>query len=266
MNCKRLGHLDATNAHAALSPRAWVIPCGGRVYSPGKADGQTVDLGNDSGRNSRVVRSVPIDPVGRSSIPLDIEGLDEICLNMPALHEVFHLGPSHRVALDRGRVMDVVDPDGPKDVVRLDRSGKPSQVLMKKADLFVETSEHVGDGGAPWTVFPTEALHGTSIVEKKTLPLANTRVIHRSGPVQILKGGKRKRRPDAPRSARRGEQPRLCARVSTGQSKSRRSDSNRRPTDYKSVALARLRHAGRGRVYPRRNASRFVARAQSTNA
>jgi hypothetical protein len=47
------------------------------------------------------------------------------------LHKGLDLGPGHGVALDRSRVVHVIDPDGAQDVVGLYRSREPAKVLME---------------------------------------------------------------------------------------------------------------------------------------
>jgi hypothetical protein len=78
------------------------------------------------------------------------------------LHEVPDLRTGHRVALDRSRVVDVVDQDLAEDLVCLDGHGKAAQVLMKQPHLLVHSREHFHEGraiGSAARVFPTLCGH-----------------------------------------------------------------------------------------------------------
>jgi hypothetical protein len=80
--------------------------------------------------NAFSLSGLAICPVGSPSVAFDFEDLPEICGSVTLLHDLFHLGSSHRVSLDSGRVVNVVDPNLMEDGVRFDSSREPSKVFM----------------------------------------------------------------------------------------------------------------------------------------
>jgi hypothetical protein len=60
-----------------LSPGAGVVPGRGRIDLPGQADDLFVELGDDARRDARIVRRVPVHPVGGASVAFNFEALHE---------------------------------------------------------------------------------------------------------------------------------------------------------------------------------------------
>jgi hypothetical protein len=111
----------------------------GRVDLPYQPNGQSVNLAEHVGGNALIVSGVLVHPIGGSRVTLDFERLDDVAVRSTSVDEVLDLSPSHRVSLDRGRVVNVVDPDLAEDLVSLNGTRKTPEVLMQQGDVLIET-------------------------------------------------------------------------------------------------------------------------------
>jgi hypothetical protein len=79
-----------------------------------------VHLGDDGHRHSCEVVRPLIDPIRCARVAFNLHGLDESRGGLPAFDEVSDLCPRHRVTFNCRRVVDVIEPDLAKHLIRLD--------------------------------------------------------------------------------------------------------------------------------------------------
>jgi hypothetical protein len=80
---------------------------------------------------------LPVDPAGSVGVAAHLEVFAQLFVaDRPSLvKELLDLLEDQSVALDRRRVMGLLEPDAAPDSLRLVRGGEPSQSLAKLADL-----------------------------------------------------------------------------------------------------------------------------------
>jgi len=88
---------------------------------------------------------------------------------LPTLDEILDLHSRHGVAFDRGRVVDVVDPDRAEYLIGFNGTGKAAQAFVKQAYFLIHLLQHFAEGGtASPTFFPTIGSHLNRNVAKSS--------------------------------------------------------------------------------------------------
>jgi hypothetical protein len=154
----RLRDSHAPHPHPSRPQRSWAIPRRWRFNLPGERHGEAVELRDDLEGDSLACRRLSIGPIGGASVALDVEYFDQVGTRTSILHDLLDLGSGHGVALDRRRVMDVVDPDLAEDGVGFDGPRETTEVFVEKSDLLVHASKHLLNGRASVDRFPTLTL------------------------------------------------------------------------------------------------------------
>lgn len=97
--------------------------------------------------------SASVDPVGPIGVTAYIEVLAQLLVADRATfgQQGLDLLEHERVALDRRRVMCLLEPDATPDALRLQRRGKTTQPIVQLCDLHAQTFV---DGGPRWAPAP----------------------------------------------------------------------------------------------------------------
>lgn len=139
----RNGYLYRADLHRAFPPGTRLVTSCWWIEFPRQLNALFMCFGNDVHRNMLVVCGMRVNPVCGPGVSLDIHNFHDRAGRGPAvLDDVLYLRACHRVPFNRGRVVNVVEPDPAQDVVSFHCAWQPAQAVPEQADLFVDEREN----------------------------------------------------------------------------------------------------------------------------